>query len=130
MGIKYKVEELNNLLFKFHVNSCHSNYKELKDQFNKNKIGYIGIDQLLQDYVRYCPVCCQTSKDLKRNDPIKTIEDEGPDSRYAFDITYLNEDMSKAFGIKYILSILDCFSRKANIYGLIQKNAEKLLKFV
>lgn len=63
-------------------------------------------------------------------DPIKSIEVEGPDSRYAFDITYLNEDMSKAFGIKYILFILDCFSRKANIYGTNTKNAEILLKYV
>ena len=125
-----KVEELNNLLFKYHTNSCHSNYKELKHQFNKNKIGYIGIDVLLEDYVRDCPVCCQTSKDLKRMDPIKSIEVESPDSRYVFDITYLNEDMSKAFGIKYILSILDCFSRKANIYGTNTKNAEILLKYV
>ena len=56
-------------------------------------------NQLLEDYVRNCPVCCQTSRDLIRKDSIKYIEVEGPDERYSFDITYLKEDMSKAFGI-------------------------------
>ena len=69
-----KVDELNNLLFKFHVNICHSNYKELKNLFNKNKIGFIGIDELLEEYVRNCPICCLTSRNLKRKDPIKSIE--------------------------------------------------------
>ena len=125
-----KVDELNKLLFKFHVDSCHSNYKELKNLFYQNNIGFIGMDQLLEEYVRNCPLCCQTSRDLIRKDPIKSLEVEGPDARYAFDITYLNVDMSKAFGIKYLLSILDCFSRKANIYGTNTKNADLLLKYV
>ena len=83
------------------------------------------MDKLLEDYMRDCPICCQTSRDLKRKFPIKSIEIEGPDSWYTFDIIYLNEDISKAFGIKYILSILDCFSRNANIYGI----NTKMLKF-
>lgn len=38
--------------------------------------------------------------------------------------------MVKAFGIKYILSIIDCFSRKGNIYGTNSKNANILFSFV
>ena len=38
--------------------------------------------------------------------------------------------MEKEFGIKYILSIIDCFSRKGNIYGTNSKNATILLNFV
>lgn len=114
-----KVDELNKLLCKFYIESCHSNYKELKNLFYQNNIGLIGMGQLLEEYVRNCFVYCQTSRDFIRKDPIKSIEVEGPDSRYSFDITYLNEDMTKAFGIKYLLSILDCFSRKATV--LIQK---------
>ena len=60
----------------------------------------------------------KSSRYLQRSDPIKSINYEGPYSRYAFDLTYLNEDKSKAFGIKYILSILDCISRKGNIIFL------------
>ena len=125
-----KIDELNKLLYKYHTDSCHSNYKQLKESFLTNKIWFLGMDKLLQDYVVNCQVCCQSSRNLQRSDPIKSINYEGPDSRYAFDLTYLNEDMSKAFGIKYILSIIDCFSRKGNIYGTNSKNSELLLKYI
>ena len=58
------------------------------------------MDKLSQEYVENCPVCNQSSRYLQRSDPIKYINYEGPYSRYAFDLTYLNEDKSKAFGIK------------------------------
>ena len=38
--------------------------------------------------------------------------------------------MEKAFGIKYILSIIDCFSRKCNINGTNSKIDNILLSFV
>lgn len=38
--------------------------------------------------------------------------------------------MSKVYGIKYILSILDCFSRKGNIYGSNSKKSDLLLKYI
>ena len=38
--------------------------------------------------------------------------------------------MSKEFGIKYILSILNCFSRKGNINGTNSKNVELLLQYI
>lgn len=63
--------ELNEYLFKYHIQSCHANYKELKYLFNKNNIGFIGIDNIIENYVSSCPVCCQSSKDIKRKDPVK-----------------------------------------------------------
>jgi len=47
-----------------------------------------------------------------------------------FDITYLNSDMSESLGIKYILSIMDCFSRKAMIYGTNTKKSNVLLNYI
>lgn len=73
--------------------------------FNQNKIGFICIDNIIENYVISCPVCCQSTKDVKGKDPVKSIEYNRPDTRYVFDITYLNKDMTKAFGIKYILNI-------------------------
>ena len=56
---------------------------------------------------------------------------EGPDVRCQFDISYLNDDLQKAFGIKYILSIIDVFSRKGGmIYGLHNKEANNILPFI
>ena len=38
--------------------------------------------------------------------------------------------MAECFGIKYILSIMDCFSRKAMIYGSNSKKADEILDFI
>lgn len=46
------------------------------------------------------------------------------------DITYLNEDMSKSFGIKYLFSIIDAFSHKAKVYSTNIKKADVLIKFI
>ena len=74
---------------------------------------------MTKGYVLNYQIGCHNARNLQRNDSIKSINYDGPDSRYAFGITYLIEDMSKAFSIKYILSILNCFSRKANnIYNI------------
>ena len=63
-----------------------------------------------------CPVCVQSSRTLHRVDPVKAISVDDPNIRYEFDLTYLNEDLSKAYGVKYLLGIIDVFSRKAMIY--------------
>lgn len=124
------INGLNELLYKYHVNTCHSNYKEIRELFTKNNIGYKEIDKLLEEYVSHCPVCCQTTRTLHRTDPIKSINVNGPDYRYVFDITYLKQDMSKCFGIKYLLSILDAFSWKTMIYETNSKKSDILLKYV
>ena len=94
------VEELNTLLYKFHTKTIHSNHKEMIRQFNNEKIGFPGLEILLEEYVNNCPVCTQNSRVKRREDPIKSIEFNGPDYAYTFDITYLNSDMAESFGIK------------------------------
>jgi len=57
-------------------------------------------------------------KTVLLKDPVKPINVEGLNKRYKFDITNLNDDLQEAFGIKYLLYIIDVFSRKGMIYGL------------
>jgi hypothetical protein len=70
------------------------------------------LDKFIEEYVNCCPVCAQTAKTIHRKEPIIPIVVNGPDFRLEFDITYLNEDLASAFGTKYILSLIDVFSRK------------------
>jgi len=101
------IKQLNKLLYDFHTNIIHSNYKEMKRLFNKQKIGFPGLESLLKEYVNNCPICNWNSRVKRREDRVKSIEFNGPDYAYTFDITYLNSDMAKSFGIKYILRIMD-----------------------
>ena len=124
------VQELNNLLYKYHTQTSHGIYKELKSKFYENKIGFKGFDIILEKYVNNCQVYIQTSRAIHRQNPIISINTDGPDYKYVFDITYLNADMEEAFGVKYLMSIIDAFSRKSMIYGTNTKKAEVLLNFV
>ena len=47
---------------------------------------------------------------------------------HIFDSTYLNYDIAENFGIKYLLRVMDIFSRKVTIYGSNTKNSIILLK--
>lgn len=69
----------------------------------------------------------QTVKTQHRLEPCKPININGPGRRYELDIAYLNDDPAKAFGVKYLLGIIDIFSRKAMIYKLDSKDSEPIL---
>ena len=98
--------------------------------FKEKDIGYYGLNSLIEQYVGNCPVCVQTSKTQHRLDPVKSININGPNCRYEFDITYLNNDLQEAYGVKMLLSIIDAFSRKAMIYKLNDKKSETIIKYI
>ncbi len=92
-------------------------------------MGYQGLDSLLQEYIKNCPICVQTGPSEHRF-PIHPIFVDGPDIRYQFDVSYLYSDMQLAFGVKYIFSIMDLFSRKSTIYPLKNKEAKSILPYI
>ena len=51
-------------------------------------------------------------KAVHRKEPVKLINVDGPNKRYEFDITNLNDDMQDAYGIKYLLCIFVVFCLK------------------
>ena len=118
------VNELNEKLYEYHALKFHCNYKDVQELFKQNNIGYYGLNSLIEEYISNCPVCVQSSRTIHRIDPVKSINVDGPNVRYEFDLTYLNNDLSKAYGVKMILSIIDVFSRKAMIYGVNNKKSE------
>ena len=46
------------------------------------------------------------------------------------DITYFNNDLADAYGVKMILSVIDAFSRKAMIYKIKDKKADSLITHI
>ena len=64
---------------------------------------------------------------MHRLDPIKPIIIEGTDEKYKVDISYLKDELSLNYGIKYLINIIDLFSRKGMVYGIYSKSAEIIL---
>ena len=100
-----KVKELNEYLYKFHTENFHCNEKDLVEIFKEKGIGYYGLTKVIQEYISQCPACVMTIKNIKRIDPVKAISINGPNFRYEYGITYLNEDLAEAYGVECILSI-------------------------
>ena len=90
----------------------------MKNKFLINRIWFIGLDKILENYVSEYPIFSQTSKSIHRIDPIKPILVNGLDYPYEFDLNYLNNDMAEVFDTKYILSIIVVFSLKGMIYNV------------
>ena len=65
---------------------------------------------------------------VHRKEPIHSINVNGPNVRYEFDLTFLNEDLANAYDVKILLRIIDVFSRKAMIYKENDKKADNILK--
>ena len=76
------VSELNKFFYKFHVENFHCNAKDTIHFFDINKIGFYGLNTIINDYISNYPVCVQYSKTVHRVDPLKTIKVEGPNIRH------------------------------------------------
>ena len=122
------IKELNQFLYEYHTKNFHCNYKELINIFYKNKIGFFGITKIIEDYVSNCPICVQTMRTVHRNEPVHAICVNGPNVRYEFDLTFLNDDLANSYDVKILLGIIDVFSRKAMIYKEKDKKADNILK--
>lgn len=60
------IDDLNQLLYKFHTTSLQSNYKDLKELFYKNKIGFLCLDTIIQEYIKKLPYLCSNRKNKKK----------------------------------------------------------------
>jgi len=65
-------------------------------------MGIFGLNSYIEDYVCNFPVCVQSSRNIHRIDSVKSINVNGPNIRYEFDKTYLNNELANAFGVKMI----------------------------
>ena len=96
--------------------------RDVQELFKQNNIEYYLLNSLFEEYISNCPLRVQSSRTIHRIYPVKSINVDGANAKYEFDLTYLNNDLPKAFGVKMILSIIDAFSRKAMIYEANDKN--------
>ena len=82
----------------------------------------------IANVIKLCTSYNQPLKFKSLSKKTKIILDKGPRCRYAADLWYLSDDIKSETDYKYVLDILDHFSKWYNGYLLKTKEAEKVLK--
>ena len=86
-------------------------FKTAKLNFLKSEYYYEGITQDLKLYIEKCNKC-NAIKNLKPiNLPEKAIIKNGPRDEYQMDLWYLSKDIVDVTGYKYVIDIIDIFSK-------------------
>ena len=81
----------------------------------------------VQDVLKKCKECINPSKFHALKKKNKIVIDNGPHYRYVSDIWYLNTQISNKTGYKYVLDIIDHFSKCYGGYLLKTKTADEVL---
>ena len=82
----------------------------------------------IANIIKLCTTCNQPFKFKSLSKKTKIILDKEPHYRYVVDIWYLSDDIKSGIDYKYVLDIIDHFSKWYNGYLLKTKEAVEVLK--
>ena len=115
------------------INDNHSLYNHAGRDLTynnilKNKWFWNGILNDIQKAINSYPNCNKNKKYKKLKGKSKIIIENGPHYRYVDDLWTLPKEISNSIKYKYILDVVDHFSKWYYGYALQSKNAEEILK--
>ena len=120
--------EKENILNKIHWNNNHCGRDAMIDFIKRDKWYWYGFYDDIMNYIKDCPSCDNAKSKFKK---INTgIKIKGPHYRYIADLWYLSKEISLKCGYKYILDVIDHFSKWYQGYPLITKNAGEILTYI
>ena len=126
-----KNNEKDSLLDEYHWKYNHCERDAMIDLLKRNKWYWYGFYQDIIKYLKQCPFCDNSKSKFKQiKTGIKVIIDKGPHFRYIADLWYLSKDVSKVCGYKYILDVIDHFSKWYQGYALKTKNSDEVLAYI
>ena len=117
------------------IEECHSNFNHCGrdatyENLLKNNWYWYGITRDVQNYINNCPNCNMNKKYKPLKSKIKVVIENGPHYRYVADIWTLPKDIASQSNYKYILDIVDHFSKWYYGYLLKSKKCEEILKYI
>ena len=94
----------------------------------KNGWYWYGMVSDINNFIKLCPICNISNKFKKLKVAKKIIIENGPHYLYIADLWQLQKDISEDTGYKYILDIVDHFSKWYYEYLLKSKDRRRSLK--
>ena len=115
------------------INDCHVNYNHCgRDNTYENVLNnnwyWNGMKKDIATFIKTCPFCNTGNKFKKLKGKNKIIIENGPHYRYVADIWTLPKEIASTTKYKYILDIVDHFSKWYYGYLLHTKEAKEILK--
>ena len=129
--IYYKIPYLHEkdlLIKQYHINNNHCGRTQIINLLHKDKWYWFGMNNDIRIELKKCIQCTNPNKFIKLKKKNKIILDNGPHYRYVADLWYLNTKIAALTGYKYVLDIIDHFSKWYGGYLLKTKSAEEVLK--
>ena len=124
--IPYKYE-VDTIFFNAHIENYHFNFDKAKEKLYEGEFYFEGITSKLKDYINSCPYCLSKNSLIKVDFPEYPIIDEGPHYEYQIDLWYLSDDIIMETEYKYIVDIIDHFSKWLWSYPINEKTAFQCL---
>ena len=129
-NIYYKIpyiHEKNILINLYHTSNNHCGRIQTINYLHNDKWYWYCMNNDVQEVLKKCKECINPSKFHALKKKNKIIIDNGPHYRYVADIWYLNTQISNKTGYKYVLDIIDHFSKWYGGYLLKTKTADEVL---
>ena len=126
-----KSKEINDILFKSHNQRNHCGIYGTHYYIIQNNIYWINIIEDIKNHINKCLTCNKIKKINKNSKiPSKNILSKGPRDRYVADLWYLPPELnSKYTSYKYVLNIIDNFSKFTQSYLLNSKEEYEIMKY-
>ena len=127
MRIIPNVNNVIGLIEKIHKLINHQSYSKIKEKIKEFNIYYKGISYDSLNITNLCKVCIQNNAVFYKREPCKQIIMSKPKDRYLMDLTYIPIELIENNQYKYILNVIDHFSKFLFSYLLINKNTKSIV---
>jgi len=111
--------------------------KRIKELYNNPKTGLKGLKafakeqnlpyEAVKETLKYEP-SYQMNQQVVKNFPTRRVYISGPHIQYAADLADVSNDSDENDNIKFLLVVLDGFTKKAFVYPLKNKTAEEVVR--
>ena len=129
--IKFLIKKKKNILNTIHWNNNHCGRNSMIDFIKRDKWYLYGSYSGITNYIKERPFCNNSKSRFKQNNTgIKINTVKGPYYHYIADLEFLSKEISLKYGYKYILDVIDHFSKWYQGYALITKTSGEILTYV
>lgn len=118
------------MIYLYHIKNGHKGYYNLINDIINDGFYIRGIYGKCKNAIRNCIVCNQNRKNIFKKPSVVQIVPQGPKDCYQVDLTDIPSKLQTDDNEKYLLNIIDTFSKCAGSYILPNKRADTILGYI